>query len=53
MYFVKPMSKKLTFGFGVFSPFGLASNFTNFNDGDPIQGKFPGRYAGSRGPGSR
>jgi long-chain fatty acid transport protein len=49
LYLVKPISKRVTFGFGMYAPFGLAANFTNFNDGDPSQTKFPGRYAGSRG----
>lgn len=49
MYAVKPLTEKVTLGFGMFFPFGLASNFTNFNDGDPRQSKFPGRFAGSRG----
>jgi long-chain fatty acid transport protein len=48
-YMVKPMSPKMTFGFGIFTPFGLASNFTNFHDGDPALSKFPGRFAGTRG----
>ena len=48
MYFTRQLTPKWTFGFGVFSPFGLSDNFTNFNDGDPANTKFPGRWAGSR-----
>jgi long-chain fatty acid transport protein len=42
------LSPKLTFGFGMFTPFGLAANSTNFNDGDPNLTKFVGRFAGTR-----
>jgi len=45
---VKPLSKRYTFGFGIFVPDGLSTNFTNFNDGDPENTKFPGRFAGTR-----
>ena len=48
MYMTKDINKKLTFGFGVFTPFGLAANFTNFNDADPARTKFVGRFAGTR-----
>jgi len=50
-YMIMPMPKlkKMTFGLGIFAPFGLASNFTNFNDSDPPLSKFPGRFAGTRG----
>jgi long-chain fatty acid transport protein len=48
LYAVRPISDKLVVGFGGFVPFGLAANFTNFNDGDPQNTKFPGRFAGSR-----
>jgi len=48
LYFVKPLSKRYTFGFGIFVPDGLSTNFTNFNDGDPENTKFPGRFAGTR-----
>ena len=47
-YLTKELSKKFTFGFGVMVPFGLAANFTNFNDGDPANTKFPGRFDGTR-----
>jgi long-chain fatty acid transport protein len=47
-YMSKQVSKKATFGFGVFTPFGLSANFTNFNDGDPANTKYPGRWAGTR-----
>ena len=48
LYMTKEMSPKITLGFGVFTPFGLAANFTNFNDSDPANTKFVGRYAGTR-----
>jgi long-chain fatty acid transport protein len=48
-YAVLPVSPKMTFGMGIFAPFGLAANFTNFNDGDPALTKFPARFAGTRG----
>lgn len=48
MYASMSLSPRLTFGFGAFAPFGLSANFTNFNDGDPAIGKYPGRFAGTR-----
>ncbi len=48
MYMTHPLTPKFTLGFGVFVPFGLASNFENFHDGDPAITKYPGRYAGDR-----
>ena len=48
LYFVKPINDRITFGFGGFAPFGLSADFTNFNDGDPQNTKFPARFAGSR-----
>ncbi len=48
MYFTQQYSDKITLGFGIFTPFGLAANFTNFNDSDPNLTKFPGRFAGTR-----
>src|SRR6266446_2721516 len=48
LYMTKDVSRKLTFGFGAFTPFGLAANFTNFNDADPARTKFVGRFAGTR-----
>ena len=48
MYMTAQMSEKLTFGFGMFTPFGLAANSTNFHDGDPNLTKFVGRFAGTR-----
>jgi len=48
MYFSQQLSSRLTFGFGAFAPFGLSANFTNFNDGDPAVGKYPGRFTGTR-----
>ena len=49
MYMTKTLSPNLTFGFGMYAPFGLGDNWTNFQDGDPVNTKFPGRYAGTRG----
>ncbi len=49
MFVTKQMSPKMTLGFGAFTPFGLADNYTNFNDGDPNLTKFTGRFAGTRG----
>ncbi len=48
MYATKQLSPKMTFGFGIFTPFGLAANSTNFNDGDPNLTKFVSRFAGTR-----
>lgn len=48
LYFTKELSPKWTFGFGAFTPFGLAANFANFNDSDPANTKFVGRFAGTR-----
>ncbi|MGH9785655.1 MAG: OmpP1/FadL family transporter [Terriglobia bacterium] len=48
MYASLQLSPRLTFGIGAFAPFGLSANFTNFNDGDPAAGKYPGRFAGTR-----
>jgi long-chain fatty acid transport protein len=48
MFMTKEVSHKVTFGFGVFTPFGLSANFTNFHDSDPALTKFPGRWAGTR-----
>ena len=48
MYITKDISARWTFGFAVFTPFGLAANFTNFNDADPANTKFVGRFAGTR-----
>jgi long-chain fatty acid transport protein len=42
------MSPKVTLAFGLYVPFGLSANFTNFNDGDPNTTKFVGRFAGTR-----
>jgi long-chain fatty acid transport protein len=42
------LSPRLTLGFAVYVPFGLAANFTNFNDADPAVTKYPGRFAGTR-----
>ena len=48
MYATKQLSPKMTLGFGVFTPFGLAANFTNFHDSDPALTKYTGRWAGTR-----
>mgnify|MGYP002395550924 CR=1 FL=1 len=48
MYLSREISPKLTFGFGMFAPFGLAANATNFKDSDPVNTKYVGRYAGTR-----
>jgi long-chain fatty acid transport protein len=48
LYFTKQLSEKMTFGLGVYTPFGLAANFTNFHDTDPPLTKFTGRFAGTR-----
>lgn len=44
----KQINDRLTFAFGLYVPFGLSANFTNFNDGDPDNTKFVGRFAGTR-----
>jgi long-chain fatty acid transport protein len=48
MYATAEISKRMTFGFGVFTPFGLSANSTNFNDSDPNLTKYVGRFAGTR-----
>jgi long-chain fatty acid transport protein len=48
LYATKQISSRVTLGFGLYVPFGLAANFTNFNDADPNTTKFPGRFAGTR-----
>jgi long-chain fatty acid transport protein len=48
MYMSKQISKKMTLGFGIFTPFGLSANSTNFHDSDPNLTKFVGRFAGTR-----
>ena len=48
LYLTKDISRRFTFGFGSMVPFGLSANFTNFNDSDPTNTKFPGRFAGTR-----
>jgi long-chain fatty acid transport protein len=44
----KQLSPRLTVAFGLYVPFGLSANFTNFNDADPATTKYPGRFAGTR-----
>ena len=48
LYLTKDITDRLSFGFGGFTPFGLAANFTNFNDADPARTKYVGRFAGTR-----
>lgn len=48
LYATAQISEKLTFGLGIFTPFGLSANSTNFNDSDPNLTKFVGRFAGTR-----
>ncbi len=48
MYATMQYSDKITFGLGIFTPFGLSANSTNFNDSDPNLTKFVGRFAGTR-----
>ena len=48
LYFTHRINPRITVGFGGYTPFGLAANFTNFNDGDPANTKFVGRFAGTR-----
>jgi long-chain fatty acid transport protein len=48
LYATNQINDRLTWGVGIFTPFGLAANFTNFNDTDPPLTKFPGRWAGTR-----
>src|SRR5437868_6516549 len=35
MYATAQYSSRITLGIGMFTPFGLAANFTNFHDADP------------------
>lgn len=48
LYLTKSISPKLAFGFGMFAPFGLSANATTFQDSDPKNLKYVGRYAGTR-----
>jgi long-chain fatty acid transport protein len=48
LYMTKQLSSRLTFGFGIFTPFGLSANSTNFNDSDPNLTKVTSRFAGTR-----
>ena len=48
MYATMSLSSKITLGIGMFTPFGLSANSTNFNDSDPNLTKFVGRFAGTR-----
>ena len=48
LYASNQINDHLTWGVGIFTPFGLSANFTNFNDTDPPLTKFPGRWAGTR-----
>lgn len=47
MYATMQYNDKITFGFGIFTPFGLSADFDNFHDGDPDLTKFVGRFAGT------
>ncbi|HEY3132565.1 MAG TPA: outer membrane protein transport protein [Acidobacteriota bacterium] len=49
LFISKDLTSKWTLGFGVYSPFGLGDNWTNFKDSDPTATKFVGRFAGTRG----
>ena len=44
----KQINERLTLAFGLYVPYGLAANFTNFRDADPDTTKFVGRFAGTR-----
>lgn len=48
MYATMQLSSRITVGMGMFTPFGLSANSTNFNDSDPNLTKFVGRFAGTR-----
>jgi long-chain fatty acid transport protein len=48
LYATVQLSPKITLGAGLFTPFGLSANSTNFHDGDPNLTKFVGRFAGTR-----
>ena len=48
MYMTKSMGDRWTLGLGVFAPFGLGANWTNFKDSDGKDTKFVGRYSTSR-----
>jgi long-chain fatty acid transport protein len=48
LYATMQLSPKVTVGVGMFTPFGLAANSTNFNDSDPDLTKYVGRFAGTR-----
>jgi long-chain fatty acid transport protein len=48
MYMTKSMGARWTAGLGVFAPFGLGANWTNFKDSDGKDTKFVARYSTSR-----
>ena len=48
MYATMQISPKITVGMGIFTPFGLSANSTNFHDSDPNLTKFVSRFAGTR-----
>ncbi|MEQ1945608.1 MAG: outer membrane protein transport protein [Bryobacteraceae bacterium] len=48
MYMTRRINDKWAAGFAVYIPNGLGDNWTNFNDSDPFNTKFVGRFAGSR-----
>lgn len=47
LYATAQYNDRITLGFGVFTPFGLSTNFDNFHDGDPNLTKFVGRFSGT------
>ena len=50
MYMSKDLPRtKWTLGFGLYAPFGLGDNWTDFKDSQPANEKFVGRFAGTRG----
>src|ERR1700730_3953979 len=50
MYMTKDLpGTKWTLGFGLYAPFGLGDNWTDFKDSQPANEKFVGRFAGTRG----
>ena len=48
LYATQQYNQRITLGFALYTPFGLAANFTNFNDSDPNLTKFVGRFSGTR-----
>jgi long-chain fatty acid transport protein len=48
IYLTHRLNERIALGFGLYTPNGLATNWTNFHDSDPYNGKYVGRFAGSR-----